>query len=120
MRSAFSSCLNLRQNMKDFRAMFAAMGLGAVLTTRWKNREPEVKPLLGLPDNYEAHAILPIGWPARKHGRGKQHERAHTDSSSEPGRKDPRAAAAENVNGEGSDCRRSRRPGQALSRRANR
>lgn len=49
-----------------------AMGLGSVLTTRWKNREAEVKPLLGLPDDYEAHAILPVGWPARKYGRGKR------------------------------------------------
>ena len=48
------------------------LGLDSVLTTRWKEREAEVKPLLGLPDNMEAHAILPVGWPARKHGRGKR------------------------------------------------
>jgi nitroreductase len=47
-------------------------GLGSVLTTRWKAREAEVKPLLGLPDGMEAHAILPIGWPIRKYGRGKR------------------------------------------------
>lgn len=49
-----------------------AMGLGSVLTNRWKRRETEVKPLLGLPDNWEAHAILPVGWPGRKYGRGKR------------------------------------------------
>jgi nitroreductase len=49
-----------------------AAGLGSVLTTRWKQREAEVKPLLGLPDKYEAHAILPVGWPARRYGRGKR------------------------------------------------
>ena len=32
----------------------------------------EVKPLLGLPDNMEAHAILPVGWPVRKYGRGRR------------------------------------------------
>jgi nitroreductase len=49
-----------------------ASGLGSVLTTRWKSREAEVKPLLGLPENMEAHAILPVGWPTRKYGRGKR------------------------------------------------
>ncbi len=47
-------------------------GLGSVLTTRWKLREAEIKPLLGLPDDWEAHAILPIGWPTRKYGRGNR------------------------------------------------
>jgi nitroreductase len=49
-----------------------AQGLGSVLTTRWKAREPEMKAPLGLPDNIEMHAILPIGWPDRKYGRGKR------------------------------------------------
>ena len=49
-----------------------AMGLGSVLTTRWKTREPEMKAILGLPAHVEMHAILPIGWPDRKYGRGKR------------------------------------------------
>jgi nitroreductase len=49
-----------------------AMGLGSVLTTRWKAREPEVKPILGLPEGYTPQAILPIGWPARKYGRSRR------------------------------------------------
>ena len=49
-----------------------AAGLGAVLTTRWKGREPEVLPLLGLPEGAAVHAILPVGWPDRKYGRGKR------------------------------------------------
>ncbi|HUZ78110.1 MAG TPA: nitroreductase family protein [Chloroflexota bacterium] len=49
-----------------------AMGLGSVLTNRWKRREAEVKPLLGLPENVEAHAILPVGWPVHAYGRGKR------------------------------------------------
>ncbi len=47
-----------------------ALGLGAVLTTRWKAREPEVRPLLGLPESMSLHAIVPIGWPDRRYGRG--------------------------------------------------
>lgn len=47
-------------------------GLGTVLTTRWKLREDEVRPIIGLPDDWEAWAILPIGWPTRRYGRGKR------------------------------------------------
>ena len=47
-------------------------GLGSVLTTLWKSREPEVKKLLDLPDNIEIHAILPIGYPDRTYGRSKR------------------------------------------------
>lgn len=46
-----------------------AAGLGAVLTTRWKARETEVRPVLGLPDNMAVHAIIPMGWPDRRYGR---------------------------------------------------
>ena len=49
-----------------------AMGLGAVLTTRWRLREDEVGPLLGLPNTMELNAILPVGWPARRYGRGRR------------------------------------------------
>jgi nitroreductase len=46
------------------------LGLGSVLTTRWKIREAETRPLLGLPEDMEVHAILPVGWPAKRYGRG--------------------------------------------------
>jgi nitroreductase len=46
-----------------------ALGLGSVLTTRWKAREDEVKAILGLGAGQTMHAILPIGWPDRKYGR---------------------------------------------------
>ena len=47
-------------------------GLGSVLTTLWKSREAEVKTLLNLPETIEIHAILPVGYPDRKYGRGKR------------------------------------------------
>ncbi len=46
-----------------------ALGLGTVLTTRWKQREAEVRPLLGLPEHLHVHAIIPTGWPAARFGR---------------------------------------------------
>lgn len=49
-----------------------AMGLGTVLTTRWKAREAEVRPLLGLPENVSPFAIVPMGWPAEQLGRNRR------------------------------------------------
>lgn len=49
-----------------------AMGLGTVLTTRWKAREAEVRPLLGLPENVSPFAIVPMGWPESQPGRNRR------------------------------------------------
>ena len=49
-----------------------AAGLGTVLTTRWKLREVELRPILGLPENMAVHAIVPMGWPDRKYGRNRR------------------------------------------------
>jgi nitroreductase len=46
-----------------------AKGLGSVLTTLWKSREGEVNQILGIPNDVEVHAILPMGWPDRRYGR---------------------------------------------------
>ncbi len=40
------------------------LGLGSVLTTLHKQYEEEVKQLLGIPENVETAALLPLGWPA--------------------------------------------------------
>jgi nitroreductase len=63
------------------------LGLGSVLTTLWRSRESEVKQLLNLPDTMEIHAILPVGYPDRKYGRGKRRpvaEVAYRDRFGEP------------------------------------
>jgi len=44
------------------------LGLGSTLTTRHLLLEKEVNEALGLPDNAETFAILPIGYPAGKFG----------------------------------------------------
>ena len=47
-------------------------GLGSVLTTLWMGQLPQVKKLLNVPDDVQVHAILPVGYPDRKYGRGKR------------------------------------------------
>ncbi len=49
-----------------------AAGLGTVLTTRWKSREADIRPLLGLPEDMGAHAIIPMGWPSEKLGKNRR------------------------------------------------
>jgi nitroreductase len=57
-----------------------AAGLGAVLTTRWKAREAEVLPLLGLPESMAVHAIIPMGWPDARYGKNRRRPVAEVTS----------------------------------------
>jgi nitroreductase len=57
-----------------------AAGLGTVLTTRWKAREAEVLPLLGLPEEMAVHAIIPMGWPDGRYGRNRRRPVAQVTS----------------------------------------
>ncbi len=45
-----------------------AEGLGTTLTTLHKLHEDEVKTLLGIPDDIETMALIPLGWPKGKFG----------------------------------------------------
>lgn len=45
-----------------------AEGLGTTLTTLHKLHEREVKELLGIPDDIETMALIPVGWPKGKFG----------------------------------------------------
>jgi nitroreductase len=45
-----------------------AEGLGTTLTTLHKLHEDEVKALLGIPDDIETMALIPLGWPKGKFG----------------------------------------------------
>ena len=58
--------------VQNFLLAIQGQGLGSVLTTRWKGRTPEMNALMELPDDWEAHVILPVGWPARNYGRGNR------------------------------------------------
>ena len=49
-----------------------AHGLGACLTTLHLMYEEPIAHLLGLPDNAETMALIPVGWPAAKFGPVKR------------------------------------------------
>ncbi len=44
------------------------LGLGAVITTNHIRCEDEVKALLGIPEDVDTFALMPIGWPLDKFG----------------------------------------------------
>jgi nitroreductase len=46
-----------------------ARGLGTTLTTLHKLREREVKAVLGMPDDWETVALIPVGYPRGRFGR---------------------------------------------------
>ncbi len=46
------------------------LGLGTTLTTLHRAHESEVKQLLGIPDDVETMALIPVGWPRGKFGAG--------------------------------------------------
>lgn len=45
-----------------------ALGLGTTLTTLHRTHEAEVKQLLGIPDDVDTMALIPLGWPEGKFG----------------------------------------------------
>jgi nitroreductase len=44
------------------------LGLGTILTTNHIRCETEVKALLGIPEEVDTYALMPIGWPLGKYG----------------------------------------------------
>jgi len=46
-----------------------ALGIGSCITTIHKFRDAQVKALLGIPDDVETAALIPLGYPLGKFGR---------------------------------------------------
>jgi nitroreductase len=49
-----------------------ALGLGTALTTVHRFREPEVRAVLGIPDDITTWAMIPVGYPLGKWGEAKR------------------------------------------------
>lgn len=46
-----------------------ALGLGGVLTTNHRFHEADIKEALGMPDSWSILTMVPLGYPADRHGR---------------------------------------------------
>ena len=49
-----------------------ALGLGTVLTTLHRRRKAQIHDILGIPDDIESAAIIPLGWPDREYGPNRR------------------------------------------------
>jgi nitroreductase len=49
-----------------------ALGLGTTLTTAHRSREDEVRGLLGVPDDVNIWALIPVGYPLGRWGEAKR------------------------------------------------
>ena len=69
-----------------------ALGLGTVLTTLHRRRKAQIHAILGIPDDVESAAIIPLGWPDREYGPNRRppleqfvmHDRWHGESGLRP------------------------------------
>ena len=50
--------------VQNFLLAARGLGLGSVITSLHKRYEQEIKTMLGIPDNVETAALLPLGYPA--------------------------------------------------------
>ena len=57
--------------VQNLMLMARSLGLGTVLTTMHTRFEDEVKGLLGIPDEFDTAALIPIGFPANGVGFGR-------------------------------------------------
>src|SRR4029453_4498653 len=48
------------------------LGLGTVLTTLHRRRKAQIHAILGIPDDIESAAIIPLGWPDREYGPNRR------------------------------------------------
>ena len=49
-----------------------ALGLGTTLTTVHRMKEPEVRAILGIPDDVTTWAMIPVGYPTGRWGEAKR------------------------------------------------
>ena len=54
-----------------------ALGLGTALTTIHRQRQDEIRELLGIPDTVETAALIPVGWPMGRFGEGRRLPTSH-------------------------------------------
>ncbi|HYC55655.1 MAG TPA: nitroreductase family protein [Candidatus Binatia bacterium] len=66
--------------VQNFILAARALGLGTVLTTAYRIYQDDVRAACGIPDRYEVVALLPVGRPAMKFGRGRRRPLAEVAS----------------------------------------
>jgi len=67
-RAGFQTGASVYPNVQNILLAARALGLGTTLTTLHRRRKDRVHEILGIPENIESAAIIPLGWPTREYG----------------------------------------------------
>lgn len=59
---------NVYPAVQNFLLACRALGLGSALTTLFQLHADKIVEYLGVPENYQLFALLPVGWPSDRHG----------------------------------------------------
>ena len=71
-RAGFQTGASIYPAVQNLMLAARALGLGTVLTTLHRRRKAKIHEILGIPDNVETAAIIPLGWPDRDYGPNRR------------------------------------------------
>jgi nitroreductase len=71
-RAGFQTGASVYPNVQNILLAARALGLGTTLTTLHRRRKDRIHEILGIPENIESAAIIPLGWPTREYGPNKR------------------------------------------------
>jgi nitroreductase len=71
-QAGFQTGASIYPSVQNLMLAARALGLGTVLTTLHRRRKARIHEILGIPDNVESAAIIPLGWPDREHGPNRR------------------------------------------------
>ena len=71
-QAGFQTGASIYPSVQNLMLAARALGLGTVLTTLHRRRKARINEILGIPDNVESAAIIPLGWPDREYGHNRR------------------------------------------------
>ena len=71
-RAGFQTGASIYPSVQNIMLAARAIGLGTVLTTMHRRRKAQIHEILGIPDDIESAAIIPVGWPDREYGPNRR------------------------------------------------
>ena len=71
-RAGFQTGASVYPSVQNILLAARALGLGSCLTTLHRRRKARIHAILGIPDQIETAAIIPLGWPDRAYGPNRR------------------------------------------------
>lgn len=71
-RAGFQTGASIYPSVQNLMLAARALGLGTVLTTLHRRRKAQIHQILGIPDDIESAAIIPLGWPDREYDANRR------------------------------------------------